>query len=77
MWNIVSLNIITLFASFYCVLCQIGIPPQQAELFQAGVKRIEIQMEPYWFSHEWEEDELGSKLYERYAESKTHRLIKK
>ena len=53
------------------------ITPQQAELFQAGIKRIEIQMEPYWFSHDWEEDELGAKLYERYAESKTHRLIKK
>lgn len=53
------------------------ITPQQAELFQAGIKRIEIQMTPYNFEHEWESDELGEKLYVRYAESKTHRMIKK
>ena len=53
------------------------ITPQEAELFQAGIKRIEIQMTPYNFEHEWESDELGEKLYGRYAESKTHRMIKK
>lgn len=36
-----------------------------------------VQMDPYWFNHEWENDELGSKLYERYSESKTHYMKKK
>lgn len=53
------------------------ITQHQAELFKAGIKRIVIQMEPYWFDHEWEKDELGSKLYERYSESKTRYMIKK
>ena len=53
------------------------ITPHQAELFKAGIKRIEIQMQPYNFEHEWKSDELGAKLYERYVESKTHRMFKK
>lgn len=44
--------------------------PEQAEMFKSGIKSIEIPMTTYNFFREWASDELGSKLYSRYTESK-------
>ena len=51
--------------------------PEQAEMFKLGVKSLQITMMPKTFYHEWETDELGLPLYQRYLKSKENVMFKK
>ena len=50
---------------------------KQAEMFQVGIKSIMIKMLPTSFYREWETDEMGHALYERYIKSKENVMFKK
>lgn len=61
---------------YYSTWIEFRISPQQAELFKYGLKKIKVPMMARLYSHEWEDDVLGWKLYEKYKESLNHSIFK-
>ena len=64
------------FADRFHSYCELSLTPQQAEMFQYGVKSIQIHMTPKTYFHEWEKDEMGLLLYGRYLKSKENVMFK-
>ncbi len=64
------------FADRFHSYCELNLTTQQAEMFQQGVKSIQIHMVPKSYFHEWEKDEIGKPLYDRYLQSKENVLFK-
>jgi len=55
---------------------RLKLSPKEVELLQHGIKSIELRMKPYSYYYEWEEDELGQLLYNRYLISKENVMFK-
>ena len=54
-----------------------NLSPNQTELFKYGIKSIQIRMLPKTYYKEWERDEMGIPLYQRYLTSKENVMFKK
>ena len=54
-----------------------NLTPTKAEMFKYGIRSIQIRMLPKTYYREWEKDEMGIPLYQRYLTSKENVMFKK
>lgn len=65
------------FADRFISRTTLNLNESQVEMFKNGIKSIMIKMYPTSYYHEWETDQLGLPLYQRYLISKENVMFKK
>jgi hypothetical protein len=64
------------FADRFISRTSLKLSESQVEMFKCGIKNIMIKMYPTSYYHEWETDEIGLPLYQRYLISKENVMFK-
>lgn len=65
------------FADRFISRTSLKLNESQVEMFKLGIKNIMIKMYPTSYYHEWETDEIGLPLYQRYLISRENVMFKK